>query len=715
MQILISRKPVIGFSPQFLQPNFVPWKNLAFLRIYPQKPRRGATLTLCSSAPPSSLSYGGWDDNLLIADSGESNRFHNVMDSLGIGDRKYAFVYLFGFVCALAISRVRVSSIIVFPACAIVFALGFSVGLARGGQLTDSRLNSNRKKYPYDNLIGCIEKLKNLGDNLEEYNAKVLHLKNDINRGIECNQVTVTDLQSYIDVIESANTNFQNTIAAVESCVQSMTIGSHGKEGSSDKESGQRRKKLGESGFNFSQYFGALFRSAKPKKMTSIDAEADDRKRGNIIAPSVQEKKDQTTLAHGGHLGNRDPVITRSRAENFSGGNAIESEVVEDEGRNTVEMDDTDGEVLDQTILNYWKKGSRISRDKRVHLNDYLDEVETRAYQSDSYSSVDFSITMNRVKTEASYGHNRRPEFLNRNYAFLDNVEDDLQEFGPEKRSPYAARQNGQENGFGSSPSSILDNDIEFSRCLVEAKNLFEEAKGYSTRRVDDANAEHALNKSAVLLSKAIDMRPMSLLAVGQLGNTYLLHGELKLRKSRQLRSRLVRVDSMSVDGVGRTRNRIDHSLSNKDKIVSTLMNVCEECEELLIKAGRSYRMALSIDGNDIQALYNWGLALSFRGQLISDIGPTAARDADKVFMAAIDKFDAIMSKSNDYAPDALFRWGAALQHRSRLRPGRSQEKVKLLHQARQLYEDALYMDTGNTELQKALSSCVSELEYWHR
>jgi hypothetical protein len=52
------------------------------------------------------------------------------------------------------------------------------------------------------------------------------------------------------------------------------------------------------------------------------------------------------------------------------------------------------------------------------------------------------------------------------------------------------------------------------------------------------------------------------------------------------------------------------------------LIDVCEECEELLVNAGRKYRLALSIDSNDVRALYNWGLALSFRGQLIADIGP---------------------------------------------------------------------------------------------
>ncbi|GFP79252.1 hypothetical protein PHJA_000068700, partial [Phtheirospermum japonicum] len=63
----------------------------------------------------------------------------------------------------------------------------------------------------------------------------------------------------------------------------------------------------------------------------------------------------------------------------------------------------------------------------------------------------------------------------------------------------------------------------------------------------------------------------------------------------------------------------------------------------------------------------------------------------------------------------ALFRWGAALQHRSPLRLSRSREKVKLLQQARRLYEDALDMDLGNRLQKHALSSCISELGYWHK
>ncbi|KAK4745459.1 hypothetical protein SAY87_011771 [Trapa incisa] len=60
----------------------------------------------------------------------------------------------------------------------------------------------------------------------------------------------------------------------------------------------------------------------------------------------------------------------------------------------------------------------------------------------------------------------------------------------------------------------------------------------------------------------------------------------------------------------------------------------------------------------------------------------------------------------------ALFRWGVALQQRSRLRPRNSKEKVKLLEQARRIYEDALQMDSANPRVREALSSCMSELRY---
>ncbi|KAK9208451.1 hypothetical protein WN944_000806 [Citrus x changshan-huyou] len=176
-------------------------------------------------------------------------------------------------------------------------------------------------------------------------------------------------------------------------------------------------------------------------------------------------------------------------------------------------------------------------------------------------------------------------------------------------------------------------------------------------------------------------MQHMSLLAVDQLGNTYLVHEELKLHFSRKLRRLLLEGDAISVEEQKRILKGLDYQFANKDKIASLLVDACEECEELLVKAGRKYRLALSIDGNDVRALYNWGLALFFLVQLI------------------------------EYWT-TLFGWAVALQQRSRLRPRNSKEKVKLLQQARRLYQDALHMNSDNLQVREALSSCMSELNH---
>ncbi|XP_076942479.1 uncharacterized protein LOC143612359 [Bidens hawaiensis] len=255
------------------------------------------------------------------------------------------------------------------------------------------------------------------------------------------------------------------------------------------------------------------------------------------------------------------------------------------------------------------------------------------------------------------------------------------------------------ENRYANSQSSEISSDVLFNDYLTEANGLLKQAREWLTDRGIEEDAEQMLYKSSDLLSKAVDMKPMSLLAVGQLGNTYLLHGELKLKLSRKLRALLA---------------ESDNEVMNRDEFVDYLVNVCEECEELLVQAGRKYRLALSIDGDDMRALCNWGLALSFRAQLIADIGPEAAFDADKVYLAAIDKFNAMMSRSNAHTPDALFRWGFVLQQRSR-RTRNFREKVKLLSQAKRLYEDALLMDSSNMQVKQALMTCESELRYQNR
>uniref|UniRef100_A0ACD5Z789 Uncharacterized protein n=3 Tax=Avena sativa TaxID=4498 RepID=A0ACD5Z789_AVESA len=253
----------------------------------------------------------------------------------------------------------------------------------------------------------------------------------------------------------------------------------------------------------------------------------------------------------------------------------------------------------------------------------------------------------------------------------------------------------------------------EFSRHVKEAAEILRKARESMMARDDEETADALLYRSARLLSTAVALRPTSLVAVGQLGNTYLLHGELKLKISRELRTLLANSGAYlnGRDRVSRSR-KLDRRILNRENVSSALVDVCEECESLLVEARRRYRMAVSIDSGDVKALYNWGLALTFRGQLLADIGPEAAVDADRVYLAAIDKFDAMLSKSNTYAPEALYRWGSALQHRSQLRSRNNKERIRLLEQAKSLFEDVLYVEGNNKMVREALSSCISELNY---
>ncbi|XP_049357803.1 uncharacterized protein LOC125822449 [Solanum verrucosum] len=705
---------------------------------FPRKfPCTAKNLTLCSVTASESLSCSGWDDPSFIGDPispGESNQLHNFLNKLGINDKKYVFVYLLGFVCALAISRVKVSSIIAIPGCVIVFALGFSIGVFNGGKMN---LDGNKRLHQDQIFKDFIEKLRVLVDFLSGVDVEIGNLKKGVGKGIECNQITVNDLQSFEKSLESMNFSALNARKVIEGCIESLSIEGQEMGGKISQKSSKKKKEPGKYGFDFFQIAAGLFQTksgSKSSKMKDhgetelMDRKMNGSKQGNILSSATKERHLNFDMDLDGFSGTSrhsfdDDAIGQDRVGETSG-KASRMNVVSDGNFNFSEMDsNTVKSVFNREEYSYQTSRVQFMRNQQVsHRMSHPSKFESWASDDGLADSIDFSVSMEQSKTEASTLHEKEVgnfEGVRSHFGGKENDEDTYRHFlGEEMRNhekePSMARDEASnEFEFGHSPSSTGSIDLQFNKYLTEANFLVQEAKDCLRRQDGDKHAENAFYESAVLLSKAIDIRPMSLLAVGQLGNTYLLHGELKLRISRDLRALLT--DAVSVSKRTKIRDALDDMVPREEKITSYLVNVCEECEELLIKAGRQYRFALSIDGNDMRALYNWGIALSLRAQLIADIGPGAARDADKVFLAAIDKFDAMISRGNVYAPDALFRWATALQHRSRLRPRTSREKVKLLQQAQRLYKDALHMDSDNLQAQKALSSCISELKYWYR
>ncbi|KAH6555802.1 hypothetical protein KP509_1Z226900 [Ceratopteris richardii] len=91
--------------------------------------------------------------------------------------------------------------------------------------------------------------------------------------------------------------------------------------------------------------------------------------------------------------------------------------------------------------------------------------------------------------------------------------------------------------------------------------------------------------------------------------------------------------------------------------------------------------------------------------------GQNAIEAADKIYLAAIDKFEAMMGINRRYAPGAMLNWGFALKERSRLRPANSTERISLLQQAKQLFMDALRLQPDDAKIQSAFVTCNLELK----
>ncbi|KAF8029900.1 hypothetical protein BT93_E2350 [Corymbia citriodora subsp. variegata] len=730
MRTLIS--PNRTHLNHLLIPHFSPssphWRNRRFIHGPHPKWLRSAThmasLSARASAAPGSASYGGWEDFGPLDDSvrpGESTQLRKFLVSVGLDDQRHVFVFALGLVCALAISRVRVSSIVIFPACVSVFLVGFSLGLVRGGIGAEASGSKRRSKEDAVKAYG--EKWRKLVDFLDELDGRVNNLLSDVKNSMECKRVGLDDLETYVQELQTIS----SSSSSVRDNIRESLANSGNTSGSliENEKSNKKRKDHGDFGIPLMESMVGLLRGSlgglKPNKIKDIVKEENLRSVAKDDAIEGAPKMASEVNSRHRSPGSYQDVVNRPKF--YQGGRRAREFV--DNG--SLSMDEEGG-----STRNYVNNIRRFNyHTDRVHSSNsqYVYSKGRHSYKSHSQEPhdnqldfVDFDMKTSHVETEASFMEDQLLQKSERYYASRQSserrkVETYQSQVRREKMNShdnlfFVDHQSELEGDVSSISSPNILDDIEFDKYLTEANDLLKQAKELVRGRHDEQHAEAILYESAELLSRAIDMKPMSLLAVGQLGNTYLLHGELKLRISRDLRTLLT-----SSESYFERRVRIGGSggyHSSKDKIASVLVQACEECEGLLVEAGRKYRLVLSIDGDDVRALYNWGLALSFRAQLIADIGPEAAFDADKVFMAAIDKFNAMMSKGNVYAPDALFRWGVVLQQRSRLRLRNSREKVKLLEQAKRLYEDALDMDSDNSRVREALSSCMLELDYKH-
>jgi len=649
MNFVIAKNPInlLNFHSPYFHDRF---HNPSFLfhNSITKWTRDTKTLTLRAASASASTStiYGGWDELSSSEASGEFDSLRNFLVSVGIDDRKNAFVFFLGIVCAMAISRVRVSTVLILPASAMVFALGYSVGFLRNGnfsfgEVKVSGIGSSKRKEKDENLNSS-EKLKCLGEFFDEIDVVVNDFKIDLENAIKNKKIKMDDLYGYVEVsdkIKLSALNGRNYVKVLidneEKC-NGVLIENH--------KGSRRKKQVGEAGYQMLQSIGNLIqenlRSSNSTKVRENVEKQLDQTRGNSALPPVEDKPlnlvdDSSKL--NGKLDSSQDSLTKSVLDMDRNGDMdINGRIGTDSEKENFGVGDNHrsaDKFPERKEYSYRNKGVRFTNNHSISLkmdsSSVTDMWESHESRLDSES---IKVRMKRVESETSF---LREQLLNQGQeTFRSSI--NKRNSGPDRsryeedrdRMNYDADQlladdlSESDNGFNAPSSTKVSDDIMFDRYLAEATDLLKQAKEFVKGTYDGEQAEIMLYKTASLLSKAVDLKPMSLLAVGQLGNTYLLHGELKLKISRELRNLL----SGSIERSSAKRSRIIKELRNKitskEEAMQLLIDVCEECEELLVNAGRKYRLALSIDSNDVRALYNWGLALSFRGQLIADIGP---------------------------------------------------------------------------------------------
>ncbi|KAJ6333553.1 hypothetical protein OIU77_009427 [Salix suchowensis] len=400
-----------------------------------------------SISASASDSYNGWHDLGLIGgdsvNSGESTQLRNFLVSIGIDDKKHVFMFLLGIFCALAISRVRVSSIIVFPASVLVFAVGFSFGFVRGGSFNEFNVNAIKRKAKEEFFRVYSERLRSLVGFFDGFDVEASDLKNDIQRAIDSKEIKLGDLENYVNVIHSIKVSALNARNVVEANI----VGAGNVNGvlvENQKSSSSSKEKAVSS------------RTSKVKekeiaKQGTVKGAVNFRAQGNNLTPVIEE---EVLNAADNEKANRDFL--------FSQGSMNKSSL----------------------NLDSQRRIRIVSENGKMDQNN---KTETWKSQDNPFDSVDFGVSLEQMETETSFvqkqmykkssgayrsSHTWKMSEDERYRSQLKDgrVDDDLH-LGDHQSVP--------ESEVVSSSSSVVTDDVVFDRHLTEANNLLKQAKEF--------------------------------------------------------------------------------------------------------------------------------------------------------------------------------------------------------------------------------------------
>jgi hypothetical protein len=136
-------------------------------------------------------------------------------------------------------------------------------------------------------------------------------------------------------------------------------------------------------------------------------------------------------------------------------------------------------------------------------------------------------------------------------------------------------------------------------------------------------------------------------------------------------------------------------------------LRVRGEASSLLTRAGEMFRAVLEADGWSSRALINWGKAMTGRAELAGQ-----GEAAEKLYNAAIDKFEAVLSEEPGLAV-AQYRCALAMRGLAAVLPApRAREAGTLLRDAVNYLTDAVAAAGGRDEgLRAAAATALVEVK----
>lgn len=246
--------------------------------------------------------------------------------------------------------------------------------------------------------------------------------------------------------------------------------------------------------------------------------------------------------------------------------------------------------------------------------------------------------------------------------------------------------------GYSSEPLSL--DGLSFEELCERGRQRLKEGRAMAAEPgVDLGLVDSVFWEAEDCLEAALKLQPDDLKALGNLGNSLMAHGRLRLQMLRLLPPEAYAEPA---------------EVPTAELAAGTRLE--EEALSLLLLAGRKYKRVLELDDSQERAMVNWGRCVCLRAEVAKGRG--LMQEAADLFSLAADKFDAALDL-NPQNSQALRLGGMALLDMALCLMSSDRKQAKqLLKDAEGYLTSAVGVNPQDQLSQQKVGECKEWLEY---